>query len=370
MSSEKKISRILQCGGKINGCWLKYKIFASQQKKFITIASVVWNMKALPKPHRLRRNSCHCRKRIMKEQPSLWYQTRNAQKKAFVALANHITEEVINRKQVLFVADLNRFYEELVNDLADDESDVSYNARKLEGKILNYFGDRIQLVMAKTTRGNMICDKKYTTEEAIRLSDKQNIQTKIRDVALFLRREILQADYKPLPNTVSLEDIRKREVNTPKDLVKFLRYLIGGPYVGRELTAAKTYRIKSISEDVVFATISVRRRPAKHLQIGMAIKSLTGRKKVVTMLNRLGHGINWNGIEELETVLTYNCSNANQITPAGMSNEKSCSTGLAFDNYDRDFIRKRHSAWHRRNSISNSFRYSFFAEEFFALNIF
>ena len=46
--------------------------------------------------------------REMKEQPSLWYQTRNTY--ALVALANHITEEVINRTQVLFVADLNRFY--------------------------------------------------------------------------------------------------------------------------------------------------------------------------------------------------------------------------------------------------------------------
>ena len=145
----------------------------------------------------------------VKEQPFLWYQTRNAHKKVFVALADHITEEVINRKEVLFVTDLHRFYEDLVNDLADDESEVSYNARKLEGKIMNYFGDRIQLVRAKTIRGNIICDKKYITEEAIRLSDKQNIQTKIRDVALFLRREILQADYKPLPNIVSLENIRE-----------------------------------------------------------------------------------------------------------------------------------------------------------------
>ena len=145
----------------------------------------------------------------------------------------------------------------------------------------------------------------------------------------------MQADCTPLPSTVSLEDICKDEVNTPEDLVKFFRYLVGGPYVGRELTAAKNYRITSISEDVVSAATSGRRRPAKHLQIGMAIKSETGSKKVVTMLNRLGHCINYNGIEELETELTYNCSNANQITPSGMSKEKSCSTGLAFDNYDR-----------------------------------
>ena len=57
--------------------------------------------------------------------------------------------------------------------------------------------------------------------------------------------------------------------------MKFFRYLAGGPYVGRELTAAKSYRITSISEDVVFAATSGRRRPAKHLQIGKAVKSLT-----------------------------------------------------------------------------------------------
>ena len=78
--------------------------------------------------------------------------------------------------------------------------------------------------------------------------------------------------------------------------MKPFRDLIGGPYVGRELTAGKTYRIKSISEDVLFAAASRRRRPAKHLQTGMAIKSLTVSKKVVTMLCHLSHCINYNYI--------------------------------------------------------------------------
>ena len=56
----------------------------------------------------------------------------------------------------------------------------------------------------------------------------------------------MQADYIPLPSTVSLEDIRKGGINNPEDLVKFFRYLVGGAYVGRELTAPKSYRITSI----------------------------------------------------------------------------------------------------------------------------
>ena len=53
-------------------------------------------------------------------------------------------------------------------------------------------------------------------------------------------------------------------------------YLPGGPYVYHELTATKTYRIKSISEDVVFAVTCNR-----HLQIGMTIKSLAVVKKLL-----------------------------------------------------------------------------------------
>ena len=100
----------------------------------------------------------------------VWYQTVNAYKNPFVTLQDHVTEEVINGKEVLFVADLNRFYEELVN---LDESDVSHNARKLEGKIMNYFGDRIQRVRAKTIRGNLICDKKYITDYHISRTFRQ-----------------------------------------------------------------------------------------------------------------------------------------------------------------------------------------------------
>ena len=83
----------------------------------------------------------------------------------------------------------------------------------------------------------------------------------------------MQADYTPFLSTVSLKDIPKGEVNTPEDLVKCFWYLVGEPYVGRGLTAAKSYRITSIFEDVVFSATSGRQRPTKHLQIvGAAMK--------------------------------------------------------------------------------------------------
>ena len=129
----KKISRNVQYGGKITDYWLKYKIFASQQRKFVTIASAVWNMKILLKQHGLRRKRCHWRKLVMVER---WKSKHpfGIKLEKFVALADHIIEEVINRKELLFVTDLNRFYGDLVSDLVDDKSDVRYNARNWKEK--------------------------------------------------------------------------------------------------------------------------------------------------------------------------------------------------------------------------------------------
>ena len=72
----------------------------------------------------------------------------------------------------------------------------------------------------------------------------------------------MQAAYKPLPYTVSLEDICKGEDNTPEDLVKvFCLSCWRALCRSRALVAAKTYRPKSISEEVVIAATFGRRRP-------------------------------------------------------------------------------------------------------------
>ena len=119
--SLKKLSRNLQCGGNIIYYWLKHKIFASQQKNFVTIASAVLDMKILLKQHRLRRKNCHWGKLVMVER---WKSNHPFGIKLEIILKS-LVEEFINRIKVLFVADVNRFSKELVNDLTNDESDVT-----------------------------------------------------------------------------------------------------------------------------------------------------------------------------------------------------------------------------------------------------
>ena len=56
-------------------------------------------------------------------------------------------------------------------------------------------------------------------------------------------------------------------------------------------------------------------KTGKHLKLGMIIKSLTGSRKVIEILNRLGHCLSYNLVEEIETQLTYAANEKVILTP-------------------------------------------------------
>jgi len=97
---------------------------------------------------------------------------------------------------------------------------------------------------------------------------------------------------------------------------------------------AKGRRIKSISSDIVFAVTSGKSKLSKQLQLGIAIKNLTGSRKVIDVLNHLGLTVYYHTIEVVETELTFSQDDA-LYTPHGMKLLPELETGIAYDNYDR-----------------------------------
>ena len=69
--------------------------------------------------------------------------------------------------------------------------------------------------------------------------------------------------------------------------------------------------------------------------MGLALKSLTGSRRIIELLNRMGHCINYHGVTEIETEMTYESRNRSQYTPYGMDLVETVGTGVAWDNYDR-----------------------------------
>jgi hypothetical protein len=68
--------------------------------------------------------------------------------------------------------------------------------------------------------------------------------------------------------------------------------------------------------------------------MGLAMKSMTGSRKINELLNHLGHSIGYHVTEEFETELATDISEKGELTPDGIVKTGGLATALAWDNYD------------------------------------
>ena len=159
------------------------------------------------------------------------------------------------------------------------------------------------------------------------------MQMKIRDVAFALRRIIMETKKTPLPQTITIGDIIAGEVEIPNTLEQFFTYLVCGPKKVHGHTDTKLRSVKSICHDLIFAVTSGNKKTAKNIMLGLVAKSMTDSRKVVDILNRLGHSISYSTVEEIETELTFGTSQNSQVTPVEMTPNPKLSIGVAFNNF-------------------------------------
>ena len=199
------------------------------------------------------------------------------------------------------------------------------------------YGDKISIEQGETKRRKIVFNSKIRLEDALQKENeiKRRLEIQLRDAALALREDLRKQSSQKLPENLKIADIFQGEVNVPDNLHLFLNYLISGPDPQKQPSSNKQRRIKSIGEDIIYAVSSGAKIPAKHLQVGLAMKSLTGSRKVIEVLNRLGHSISYSAVEEIETELTFEGTKENRLIPQQMTMDSEAGVGLAFDNFDR-----------------------------------
>lgn len=132
-----------------------------------------------------------------------------------------------------------------------------------------------------------------------------------------------------------MDDIIKDECDIPSQLYDFKRNLIEGPDMRSKSPDDKSVKVISLCSDNISAITNGRTKPSKHLTLGLAMKSLTNSLKVITILNRYGHTVGFNLVEELETEMTYTALDDESVVPSGIDTDSNPSTHVAFDNFDR-----------------------------------
>lgn len=219
---------------------------------------------------------------------------------------------------------------------ADDENVSEYRPSILEKKLQNTFGKSITIEQSSGPRCKKIVFK-TDIDVSVMANNMKKIdseeETKFEDVAFHLRNCVKTIDIKKLPNNLTADDVIDGECQIPEILFKFMQNLIDGPEVSSKETT--TVKITSICSDIIYAITKGRCKPAKNLTLGLAMKSLTNSRQVITILNRYGHTIGYNLAEEIETEMTFTAYENNKIIPNGIDTTHGRSTHVAFDNFDR-----------------------------------
>lgn len=264
----------------------------------------------------------------------------NINKKVFEQLTESIEEKIIRNRETWALSGIFNLYNRL---FLEEKSKCSHNtstsmkSHHLLEKILKS-NDKI----SKTLYKNRVClhvsdmDTKELLQKGFEVED--SITAKIRTVGMALRKEILEMDVKKLPKrNISVKHIIDGECEVPEKLYALIECIVESPRTRENQDSIKQNikrkKIQSICDSIILTATSGKCKPASSLQLALTVKSLTGSKQLIQILNRMGFSPSYLVTEELETELAYACAAENRILPYNFNNN--IITNVAFDNFDR-----------------------------------
>ena len=267
--------------------------------------------------------------------------SREIHASAFVTLADYVKENIVGKGRAERMTSIYTRYKTIIGEL-DTESTVKteYTVQKLSDRLKTYFGSKILLTKASNKEGTVLYNSHMHKEQAI-ISAKQyasSFELKVTEGAQHIRASIMhmRSRYKNLPSPLTAEAVIEDQVKLPDVLLQFFRVLFtGSETFGGNSSRAERY-VQSAAADAVFMTTRGFVKPSKHVAMGLGLKSMTGSRKVIEMMNHFGHSIGYHIAEALETELATAVYEKNQATPNGLLKSPGLATGLAWDNYDEN----------------------------------
>ena len=262
---------------------------------------------------------------------------REAHTEAFEKLSEYLYEYIIQYKRSEFVSTIMKRYRRILDEL--DVCDTGYKVQNLTDKILSKY-DQLKVSKSSNKEGSILHHKDITPIEARGQAFlySQSEDHEVTQAALALRGVILNLvkTNPSLPTPITAEVLCKGQCSPPEVLLKFFRILSTGSEKEEYSESRKERYARTAASDAIFVTTNGMIKPAKQICLGMGMKTLTGSRKVIDVLNRFNHSINYHTIEEFETCLAENVSMSNSAIPDGLLIQSGLVTATAWDNYDEN----------------------------------
>ena len=235
--------------------------------------------------HSCRRNYIHHCQTAVQKDDDMMSSKLAAHKAAFQELQKHIDVTLVSNQGAEYLSSLHVRYLTL---LGDDET--TYPARSLADKILKTYPNELTSHCVSRKTGTIIHNANLSQDAAIRRANFDDHA--VQEAAFYLRSLILkvQSAQDDLPRPITTEALEVGQADPPDAVLEFFRVLYTGS--NKPPWDERIERlVKSVSDDVLYVTTRARIKPGKHLCMGLALKSMTGSRKVVEILNRFGHGV-------------------------------------------------------------------------------
>lgn len=275
------------------------------------------------------------------EQMDEWQQIRTLHSKVFPQFQQYLTERIIHKREVLALTDVYNYYIRNLNDESSSSHaepiQTSFQPQHLLDKI---FRNRADITKISYKHRIFLHAGDMQFEEVLSKGfEKEDVlSSNIKSVAMEIRKKIHQIELRKLPkNNITVKNITEGECDIPDDLYLLIESIVHGPSWQNQNSSTrkiiKQNKISAICDNIIFATSNGTIKPSTCLTLALATKSLTGSRRMLNILNRLGHCVSYSVAEGIETELAYACSIEHRVLPYDLNPK--IQTHVAFDNYDQ-----------------------------------
>ena len=255
-------------------------------------------------------------------------------KKASKQLLAYVQNVVIGKNTPVLASSLMRVYQDsFITYGGEKEVLENYSVQNLLKKLNKHFQHQIKAESYQGKTNSIVFNSNMSYDKAVSLvvlEDQDKISINL--CAHILRKEILTLKKNPL-DTSSVVGIMKGEVDIPENVKHFYKKLYSGPR-DNTISAQRQRFIDSSAADAVYCCSGTKLLPGKHISHALALKSMTGSKRVLTLEQRNGHCASSETVRRIDMGLEEGIlsSVSNSFIPDGLNTDE--EVFLAWDNWD------------------------------------
>ena len=204
---------------------------------------------------------------------------------------------------------------------------------------LEHFKDKLKVLTGSKKKGTILYDATIDPDLVpLLLRGAKDIYDDdsllLEKTAKVLRQMLLsvKSTCAPLATALTSDNFKQGQAEVPQQCIQFFSDIL---CVDPEQPTEKEARLAlSLSSDLLYGVTKGHVKPAKHLCMGVGIKSITGSEKVCEILHKFGHSISCSQEKEILTEIAEEISQKKRALPDGLYPEAGLATVIAWDNYD------------------------------------